>query len=99
MLYYRYSNPMTLICRYVNQRRFGKFVLDFFEAEYERKKQEAERDQEWMLWIAYVHSYSDKTFSEWRKSVMKTDSTTHGRDVDLTDKDIQSIIDGLFKQE
>lgn len=71
------------------------------EAEYERKKQEAERDQEWMLWVAYVHSYSDKSFSEWKNTVMKPVSTTHrrGSDASMTEKDAQSIMNRLFKQE
>jgi hypothetical protein len=92
---------MTLMCRYINQKRFGKFVHDFFEAEHERRKQEAEKDQEWMLWVAYVHSYSDKSFSEWKKTVMKPESTTRrrGNDASMTEKDVQSIMDGLFKQE
>lgn len=99
MLYSRYSNPMDLVDKYIKQRRFGKFVQSFAEMEYERKKQEAERDQEWMLWVAYVHSYSDKTFSEWKKTVMKPASTTRrrGSDADMTEKEAQSIMDRLFK--
>ena len=101
MLYRAYSNPMTLMCRYINQKRFGKFVQSFAEIEYERKKQEAERDREWMLWVAYVHSYSDKPFNEWKKTVMKPESTTRrrGNDASMTEKDVQSIMDRLFKQE
>lgn len=101
MLYSRYSNPMDLVDRYIKQRRFGKFVQGFFEAEYERKKQEAEKEQEWMLWVAYVHSYSDKSFSDWKKTVMKPDSTTRrrGSDASMTENDVQSIMDGLFKKE
>lgn len=99
LLYHRYSNPMDLVDRYIKQRRFGKFVQDFFEAEYERKKQEAEKEQEWMLWVAYVHSYSDKSFSDWKQTVMKPASTTsrHGSDADMTDTDAQAIMDRLFK--
>lgn len=101
MLYSRYSNPMDLMERYIKQRRFGKFVQSFMEAEYERKKQDAEREQEMMLWIAYVHSYSDKSFSEWKETVMKPESTTRrrGSDASMTEKDVKSIMDGLFKQE
>lgn len=105
MLYRAYSNPMTLMCRYINQKRFGKFVHDFFEAEHERRKQAAERDQELMLWIAYaiasnIGHYSG-TFEEYKKSVMKPVSTTRrrGSDASMTEKDVQSIMDGLFKQE
>ena len=100
MLYSRYSRPMDLVERYIQQRRFGKFVLGFMEAEYERKKQEAERDQEMMLWVAYVHSYSKDSFSEWKKTVMKPASTTRrrGSDVNMTERDVQSIVDGLFRK-
>ena len=100
LLYARYSSPMDLVGRYIKQRRFGKFVQNLIEAEYERKKKEAEKDQEWMLWVAYVHSYSDKSFSDWKKTIMKSESTTkRGSDASLTDKDVQSIMDGLFKKE
>jgi hypothetical protein len=101
LLYSRYSNPMDLMERYIKQRRFGEFVQGFLKAEYERKKQEAEKEQEWMLWVAYVHSYSDKSFSEWKKTVIKPESTTRrrGSDASMTEKDVQSIMDGLFKQE
>lgn len=88
---------MDLVARYINQRRFGAFVQGFMEAEYERKKQEAERENEWKLWVAYVHSYSDKTYDEWKKQIFGT-STTKPRksDDDLTDEAITSIIDAAF---
>ena len=99
LLYARYSSPMDLVGRYIKQKRFGKFVRAFIEEEHERKKKEAEKDQEWMLWVAYVHSYSDKSFSDWKKTIMKSESTTkRGSDASLTDKDVQSIMDGLFKK-
>ena len=99
MLYSRYSNPMDLVDRYIRQRRFGKFVQGFMEAEYERKQQEAERDQERMLWVAYVHSYSKETFNDWKKTVMKPASTTRrrGSDAKMTEKEAHAIMDRLFK--
>ena len=83
---------------YITHRRFGKFVHGFIEAEYERKKQEAERDNDWKLWVAYVHSYSDKSYDEWKKQVFQTSSTKKAgkSDADLTDEGIKSIIDSLF---
>lgn len=97
LLYSRYSSPMDLMARYINQRRFGAFVQGFMEAEYERRKQEAEKENEWKLWVAYVHSYSDKTYDEWKKQIFGT-STTKPRksDDDLTDDEITSIIDAAF---
>jgi len=43
LLYRAYSNPLDLMNIYINQGRFGKFVEGFLEAEYERKKAEAEK--------------------------------------------------------
>jgi hypothetical protein len=88
---------MDLMKRYINQGRFGAFVNGFMEADYERKKQEAERENEWKLWIAYVHSYSDKTYDEWKKQIFGTSTTKpKNSDADLTDESIKSIIDSLF---
>lgn len=98
LLYARYSNPMDLVKMYINQRRFGAFVQSFLEAEAVRRKQEAEKENELKLWIAYVHSYSDKTYDEWKKQIFQTSSTTKtGKsDADLDDEGIRSIINSLF---
>ena len=97
LLYARYSSPMDLMKRYINQRRFDAFVHGFLEAEAERRKQEAERENEWKLWVAYVHSYSDKTYDEWKKQIFGTSTTKPKKsDEDLTDEGIKSIIDSLF---
>ena len=95
MLYRAYSNPMDLMSRYINQGRFGTFVHGFLEQEVERRKQEANKNDEWMLWMAYIHSYSEQTFDEYKKSILK-DSTT--KDAELDDDGIKAIIDDLFPQ-
>ena len=98
MLYRAYSNPLDLMNRYINQGRFGKFVTGFLEAEYERRKEEAEKDFEWKLWMMYINSYSDMTFGEWKESVQQNASerTHKSKDEDLTDDGIQSIVNKLF---
>lgn len=94
MLYRAYSNPMDLMSRYINQGRFGTFVHGFLEQEVERRKQEANKNDEWMLWMAYIHSYSEQTFDEYKKSILKDSTTT--KDAELTDDGIKAIIDDLF---
>jgi hypothetical protein len=97
MLYRAYSNPMDLIGVYINQGRFGTFVEGFLQAEYDKRKAEAEKDQEFMLWIAYVHSGSQDTFNDWRNKVCKpVSTTTGGRDVDMTESDMENILKKLF---
>lgn len=98
MLYARYSNPMDLMNSYIRRGRFGAFVQSFMEQERERQKAEAEKDDEWRLWIAYVHSHSDKSFNDW-KADLRGSAKPAGRtggDQDLDDKSITAIIDRLF---
>jgi hypothetical protein len=104
MLYARYSSPMDLMSIYIHQRRFGDFIKGFIQAENDRKKAEAERDEELKEWIAYVHSDTEKSFNDWRAELKKyaeakIGSKTvkkAGRDEDLDDKGIQDIYAKLF---
>ena len=98
MLYRAYSNPLDLMNMYINQGRFGKFVTGFLEAEYDRRKNEAEKDFDWKLWMMYINSMTDITFGEWKESVIKnaSDKTRKTKDDNLTDDGIKTIMDRLF---
>ena len=102
MLYKAYSNPMDLVRLYINRGQFGKFVSNFLDAEYERKKQAAERDEDFKLWMMFVqaciHSELNETFSEWKKRVLRQGSNDQkaSRDTDLDDNGIRAIIADLF---
>ena len=98
MLYARYSNPLELMNTYINQGRFGDFVKGFCEAEYNRKKEEAEKAQENRLWIGYVYSQSELPFGEWKDAVCKksTSTTARGGDENLDEEGIKAIINDLF---
>lgn len=105
MLYARYSSPMDLMRTYIHQRRFGDFIKGFIQAENDRKKAEAERDEELKEWIAYVHSGTEKSFNDWRADLRsyaeaKIGNKTGrkaGRDEDLDDDGIQAIMNKVFK--
>lgn len=97
-LYARYSSPMDLVDRYIKQGRFGTFVHGFLMAKHEQEKKEAERDNEWMMWVAFVHSYSDKTYGEWKKDFMGSKNSKSTKDNELTDDGIKKILNKLFKQ-
>ena len=101
LLYRAYSSPMDLMTRYIRQGRFGMFVEGFIQAEYERKKAEAEKEQEWMLWTAYIHSYTEKSFIDWKSEVVKDNTTAavSTSDHNLTDEGIESIIGTLFPSQ
>ena len=96
LLYSRYSSPMDLVASYINRGKFGEFVSGFLHEEGERLKAEAEKNQEWQLWIGYVHSMSDQTFNEWKKRVLKPKRSTNGRDASMTKGDIDALMKKLF---
>ena len=82
----------------INRGQFGNFVEGFLQAEYERRKAEAEKNNEWMLWVAYIHSYSTESFNDWKKRHCGADSTTKkASDADLTEEGISKIIGNVFQ--
>lgn len=101
MLYTRYHSPMDLVGRYINQRRFGTFCYSFIKAEYERKQEQENKENEWMLWLAYIHSGTDEAFDDWKRKIIKTGQTKAGKNADnsLTDDGIHSIIGKLFPSQ
>ena len=98
MLYRAYSNPLDLMNRYINQGRFGKFVTGFLEAEYDRRKEEAEKDYDWKLWMMFINTASDMSYGEWKESVQKNASNKlrKNKDDNLTDDGIKAIVSKLF---
>lgn len=96
LLYSRYSNPLNLIQIYINQGRFGEFVKGFLEEEYNRKNQEAEKERDLKLWIAYVHSFAEDNFENWKSRINPKGNNGRSGDEYLDDDGIQAIIDNLF---
>lgn len=62
---------MNLMKLYIDQGRFGEFVNQIINLENERKKEEAEKEDDNKLWIAYVLSMSDISFMEWKEGLLK----------------------------
>ncbi len=88
---------MDLMNSYINRGRFGEFVSSVIEADYERRKEQAEKDDDMKLWIMYVHCHPEESFYEWKKRVLKSaDNKKPNRDHDLDDDSITKIIDDLF---
>jgi len=96
LLYAKYSNPMDLVSRYINRGRFGEFVAEFLKLENERRKEEAELEKHKELWAAYIHSYSNDSFVDWKKRVLKPVSTTKHHDDELDVDSARDIINNLF---
>lgn len=92
---------MDLINSYINRGRFGEFVSEFLQSEYDRRKAEMDKDEDMKLWIMYCHSYSEDSFFEWKKKVLRVggNGQSKGSDANLTDDDIKAICDDLFGVE
>lgn len=101
MLYSKYSCPMDLVNRYIRQGRFDKFVQDFLAIDNERRKEQAEKENDFMLWLLFIDSkaYFEHDFNAWKKIVIQQPSTTQKqtRDTELDDDGIMAIID-RFKE-
>ena len=100
LLYSRYANPMELVNSYINRGRFGEFVSSFVESEYKRRKEEIDKDDDLKLWIMYCHSYSDKSYRDWKNEILgiRENGKKKTKDADLTDEGVKAILDDLFPE-
>lgn len=94
---------MDLIKLYINRGRFGRFVESVVEEENARKQEQADREENWKLWVMYVslisNGLTDESFNDWKKRVCRptnADTTKRSGDENLTDDGIKVIIDKLF---
>lgn len=101
LLFSRYASPFEFMRPYIEQGRFGEFVTEIITAENKRRKEQTEKEDEEKLWNAYIHSYSEKSFVDWRADVMKPASpkSTGKKDEDMTKADIDNLMNRLFKSE
>ena len=86
---------------YIEAGRFGEFVSEIIIAENNRRKEQAEKEAEEMLWNAYIHSGSEKSFIDWKAEVMRpveADNPKRAvkRDEDMTKEDIDNLMEHLF---
>lgn len=56
---------------YIKRGRFGEFVENIIISYNKRKQEETEKENEDRLWLAYVHTMSNKPFTEWKKEVLE----------------------------
>lgn len=101
LLYSRYSNPREFMRPYIDSGRFGEFVEEIIRAENQRRKEQEEKADDEKLWIAYVHSRSDKAYNDWKTDVLTPVSrggstAPRKRDEDMTNEDIARLMNRLF---
>lgn len=65
LLYERYTSPNELINRMLKTGRFCDFVKHVIK----RKNEEAEKEEDNRLWLAYLSSGSGKSFAVWKNDL------------------------------
>lgn len=99
LLYSRYSSPFEFMRLYMEQGRFGEFVNEIIRQENQRRKEQVEETETQMLWTAYIHSGSDKSFVDWKSDILKPEAAgQNGRNKDdhMTKADIDNLMTRLF---
>lgn len=103
LLFSRYASPFEFMRPYIEQGRFGEFVTEIIIAENKRRQEQADKEEDEKLWAAYIHSYSDKSYAEWKSEIMRPVSReqecSKKRDEDMTKADIDSLMQRLFRGE
>ncbi len=84
---------------YIDSGRFGEFVFELISSENKRRQDEAQKEEEQKMWELYLHSFSDKSFTDWRAEVTKPhQNKPYGKkDAEMTNEDVDNIIKHLFK--
>lgn len=100
LLFSRYASPYDFMRPYIEQGRFGEWVTEIIKAENKRRKEQSEKADDEMLWSAYIHSFSDKSYVDWKAEVLKPASSesTGKKDDDMTKADIDALMNLLFKE-
>lgn len=86
---------MEFMHLYIEQGRFGEFVTEILLAEKRRKEELSQKEENDRWWDLYLHSYSDKSFIQWKEELTgrREDTvTTTNKEVE----DVDSIIKRLF---
>ena len=71
LLHSRYTDPDRFMDVYIAQGRFGEFVVNVLEADLRRKQEAARKNEDDRLWLAYVLSMTDKSFTDWKEELMR----------------------------
>lgn len=84
MLFARYANPFMLLDGMIQTGRFADFVIEFMNIKNEEN-----------LWDIYLHKVFDKSFADFKRSIMPRPQPT-GEDIKTTVNSSKSILDGFI---
>lgn len=65
---------------------------NIINAENERKRKEAEKEEEHRWWTMYIHSMSGKSFEKWKKEVIEHSKENEPESYSMTNEQVESTI-------
>ena len=94
LLYHRYSNPLEFMRIYIDNGRFGEFVDNIISEENKRKIEEAEAKEEQKFWELYLHSFSNKSFNDWKaEAIQNSNNQKQPESLAMTNDQVESAIE------
>lgn len=71
-------------------------MAKIFEMDVARKKEEVRREDDNMLWQAYIHSVTDKTFQEWKDELIQEKEPVSYGMSDRQVEDVKQQVKGIL---
>ncbi len=71
LIHRKYADPCVFMGMYIAQGRFGEFVAKVWGREKKDIREAFKKEEDGRLWMAYVHSLSEKTFEEWKAELRR----------------------------
>lgn len=90
---------MELMGLYIEQGRFGEFVAEILNMEYQRRMQTLEKEENDKLWIPYLLnaiSGETETYMQWKSRLKFTNDSKKDIDMDMTEDMQSAILNELF---
>lgn len=91
LLYKKYSNPLEFMNLYINQGRFGEFVENIITQDRKQKQEAIKKENEDRMWEAYIHSYSDKSFNDWKNSLTTSSEKESAKSLSMTADEVNDV--------
>lgn len=91
LLFKRYASPFLLLDNYILSGMFYEFIIDFMD-----------RQNEDLIWDVWIHKIFDKTFDDFRESLLLTAVNSVAptkKQLETTVKTSQQILDSFVPKE
>ena len=85
LLFSKYADPFTLLDELISNGDFFDWTIEFVNGENDRQ-----------IWEMWLHKVIDKSYEEFRNSVLKTETTVDESDLETTVMDSKSTLNGFI---